>query len=280
MSVFGVVIPSHGGGATLHRSMMSLARQRFDEVLRVVVAVNGDAGAVTTETVTEAERLASMLRADGISCTVIRTPAGRALALRTADRQLPSGPRLYLDQDAALSSRAVADLATALAPGTGVHFAVPGLRFAASPSRFTRAYFQAWCELPYVRLSPVTCGAYAVSAAGRERWPELPDVHSDDKWVRWHFAPKERMVVHASSYEVIAPDGVVELLRARLRYLRGNRELRRLPRVPPYADDHRRNERLVRTIATHPARLGPAAVMLTVHAAVALADRWPPPRSA
>lgn len=270
MAGLGVVIPTHHGSALLDRSMRSLARQTLTRDLQVVVAVNDS----RADSYDRAVELAPTLRAAGIGCTVIRTPPGRSAALRAADRLLPPGARLYLDQDAALSPRAVATLLATLAPGTGVHFAVPRLRLAPARSAVTRAYFRIWRELPYIRRSPATCGAYAVSAEGRSRWEELPDLHSDDKWVRWHFAPHERLVVSAEWYEVVAPDGLVDLLRARRRYQRGNQELVGLAAQPPHSDDHTRHHGILRSLLAKPAAWPAAAVFLAVHAAGSVAPSW------
>jgi glycosyltransferase involved in cell wall biosynthesis len=259
----GVVIPTHRGSDLLDRSIGSLARQTLTRDVRVVVAVNDS----RADSYDRAVELAPQLRAAGIECTVLRTPPGRGAALRAGDRLLPPGARLYLDQDAALSPGAVATLLAALAPGTGVHFAAPAVRLAPARSAVTRAYYRIWRDLPYVRRSPATFGAYAVSAHGRSRWDELPDLHSDDKWVRWHFAPHERLVVPAEWYEVVAPDGLTDLLRARRRYQRGNRELAGLAARPPYPDDHTRHRGVVRSLLARPASWPSAAVFLAVHAA-------------
>ncbi|WP_229075073.1 glycosyltransferase family 2 protein [Actinoplanes sp. DH11] len=260
VSSLGVVIPTHRGSALLSRSMTSLAGQTVTRDVHVVVAVN-DARADSYD---RAAELAPALRDAGLTCRVVRTPQGRSAALRTADRLLPAGARLYLDQDAALSPGAVATLLTVLAPGTGIHFAAPGMRLAPARSAVTRAYFRIWRDLPYVRRSPATCGVYAVSAEGRSRWDEVPDLHSDDKWVRWHFAPEERRVLAAEWYEVVAPDGPADLVRARRRYHRGNRELVGLAARPPYPDDHIRHRGIVRSLLSNPPA---AAVFLAVHAA-------------
>jgi hypothetical protein len=259
----GVVIPTHHGSSLLDRSMRSLARQTRTRDVHVVVAVNDD----RADSYDRAVALAPEVRAAGIECIVIRTAPGRQAGMRAADRLLPPGARLYLDQDAALSPSAVATLLAVLAPGTGIHFAVPRFRLAPGQSAVTRAYYRIWRELPYVRRSPATCGAYAVSAEGRSRWDVLPDLHSDDKWVRWHFAPFERRVVSDEWYQVVAPDGVADLLRARRRYQRGNRELGGVTPRPPYPDDHIRHHGVVRSLLAKPAAWPAAAVFLAVHAA-------------
>jgi hypothetical protein len=263
VAILGVVIPTHHGSALLGRSVRSLAGQTLTRDVHVVVAVNDD----RADSFDRAVALAPLLRDAGIVCTIVRTPPGRSAALRAGDRLLPPGARLYLDQDAVLSPSAVAALLTALAPGTGVHFAAPAMRPAPARSAVTRAYFRIWRELPYVRRSPATCGVYAVSAEGRARWGDLPDLHSDDKWVRWHFEPHERRVVAGEWYEVVAPDGLLDLLRARHRYQGGNRELKGLAAPPPFPDDHTRYHGVVRSLLAKPAVWPSAAVFLAVHAA-------------
>jgi hypothetical protein len=141
--------------------------------------------------------------------------------------------RLYLDQDARLSPHALSAIFAALTPGTGIHFAAPRGLFDPSPSLLVRAFCRYWCSLPYSDASPVTMGAYAVSAEGRRRWGALPHLASDDKFVRMLFAPEERRLLASESYHVVAPRDWGELIRARRRYLRGNRELARATHLAP-----------------------------------------------
>lgn len=268
-SVFGVVVPAYHGAAVLRRSLESLARQRFDGVLHVVVAVND----CRSDTVAVAKELAPQVCASGAVCTVVDSAPGRAVAFQAAEALLPRGPRLYLDQDAVLSPHTIAKLAAVLAPGTGVHFAAPKLVVHRAHSAVTRAYYSAWSELPYVRQSPVTIGAYAVSAEGRERWDQFPRVHSDDKWVRWHFAPAERVVVPDITYEVLVPEGLWELVRAQRRYERGNKQLRALEGELTHSDGYARHRGVVRSLVLNPARWPSSVVFFGVYAIAAAVDR-------
>jgi hypothetical protein len=266
--MFGVVIPAYHGADSLHRSMISLAGQNFPGKLRVVVAVNDG----RKDTYEKANRLRPVIEATGGECKVVKSVAGRANAFAAAEAELPEGPRLYLDQDAELSPNAIKELAEVLKPGTGIHFAAPRPRALRPRSALSRAFYQAWHELPYVRESPVTMGAYAVSAQGRLRWNRFPDVHSDDKWVRWHFAPEERAVLRCGSYEVVLPEGVRELVRARRRYQHGNRELHDLELA--YADDDLRHRGAIRSLVASPAKWPSSAVFLGVYSAAAVLDRY------
>jgi hypothetical protein len=140
-------------------------------------------------------------------------------------------------------------------------------------SAVSRAYYSAWSELPYVQQSPVTIGAYAVSAKGRERWDQFPRVHSDDKWVRWHFAPAERVVVPDITYEVLVPEGLRELVRARRRYERGNKQLRALKGELSHSDGYARHRGVVGSLVANPARWPSSMVFLGVYAIAAAVDR-------
>ncbi|WP_092783947.1 sugar nucleotide-binding protein [Actinokineospora terrae] len=262
---FGVVIPVYRGADVLHRAVHSLAAQDFTGDLHVAVAVNdGD-----PRTLRAARHLAPVLREVGARCVVLAAPPGRVPAINAAESVLPAGARLYLDQDAVLSPDSLTALTRALAPGSGLHFAVPAVRIADTDSVVSRAYYRTWRSLPYVRQSPATMGAYAVSALGRTRWGAFAPVRSDDKWVRWHFAPDERAVVTTATYEVIVPRGPRELVRARRRYQRGNEELAQLPLA--HGDGADRNRGVVATLIRQPAA---AAVFLGVHVAAAVLDRW------
>ncbi|GAA3004567.1 hypothetical protein GCM10010483_56920 [Actinokineospora diospyrosa] len=264
---FGVVIPVYRGADVLHRAIGSLAEQDltgFTGDLHVALALNDG----EPRTLRAALRLAPVLRAAGARCSVLLSPPGRVPAINAAEAVLPAGPRLYLDQDAVLSPGSLVGLSHALAPGTGIHFAVPTVHIAATDSLVSRAYYRTWRSLPYVRQSPATMGAYAVSALGRTRWDRFAAVRSDDKWVRWHFAPRERAVVTTASYEVIVPRGPKELVRARRRYQRGNDELTRLPMA--HGDGANRNRGVVGALLRQPAS---AAVFLSVHAAAVVLDR-------
>jgi RmlD substrate binding domain len=68
------------------------------------------------------------------------------------------------------------------------------------------------------------------------------------RWVRWHFAPAGRTVLDDGSYEVVLPEGLRELVAARCRYQRGNRELCELPSTDlPFPDAKARVTRSCRS---------------------------------
>lgn len=236
-----IVIPAWRGEATIHRSLASLAQQRegssfHPSGVRVIVAVNDGSAA----TVAAAEAHRSALEARGYRYDVISSAPGRRAAFHVAETGVGPSPRLYLDQDARLSPGALDALAGALCGTERPVFAALRPRFSASPSALVRSFLRAWTSLPYFTASPVTMGAYAVSRVGRARWNQLPPIGADDKFVRLLFDPVERLVLADHSYEVLAPTTFGELLAARRRYARMNRELTsHLRRSGPVADADR-----------------------------------------
>jgi glycosyltransferase involved in cell wall biosynthesis len=226
---FSVIIPVYHGAGTLGRSLKALADQRFDDgnglqasEVEVLLALND--GRKDSEVAARAH--VASLRARSFHVRLLQTPPTRRAAIAAAEEvAAPGTDRLYLDQDAQLSPLALSALFAALTPGTGVHFAAPRGLFEPSRSLLVRAFCRYWLSLPYCDASPVTMGAYAVSVDGRQRWGTLPHLASDDKFVRMLFAPGERRLLGSESYHVVAPRGWGELIRARRRYLRGNREL-------------------------------------------------------
>jgi hypothetical protein len=73
----------------------------------------------------------------------------------------------------------------------------------------------------------VGAGVYAVSAHGRERWSEFPEIVADDKFARLHFHVSERVVLDDAHFTMHLPAGFMELVRVRSRWIRANRQLKR-----------------------------------------------------
>lgn len=254
-----VFVPARNSAAEIGRCLGSLGTQSFLRrgTLRVIVACN----ACTDGTVDVAEQWLKRLSGMGVEVWCIDIPeGGRANAFNIGEASIGPvpGPRVYLDSNACLSPGALDDLADTLAPGTGAGFAALRVETAGPRSLATRAYARLWPSLPYVRQASSTMGMYAVSEDGRRRWARFPLIHSDDKWVRLHFARSERATVTSSCYSVELPEGVGELYRARVRYEQGNRELRRLfPQL--LGDEPRRYEGLSSLVACRPQTLASAA---------------------
>lgn len=224
-----VIIPVYNGAESLERSANGLASQEFDsftdlrpDQIEVYIVLNDG----RADSAAMAEVQAKRLSGAGFHVRILKASPSRPNAINKAEEECAvDRPRIYLDQDAVLSSGSVTKIFSALRPGSGIHFVTPQGRFERSPSAIVRSFCRYWSLLPYCHSSPVTFGVYAVSAEGRRRWRKLPDVLSDDKFVRLLFDPSERKLLIEESYHVLPPRSAKELVRARRRYIRGNREL-------------------------------------------------------
>lgn len=70
-------------------------------------------------------------------------------------------------------------------------------------------------------------GFYAVSAAGRRRWGQFPDLLSEDSFAQAHFRRRERRVLPDATFVIRMPEGIADLVKVRTRWLTGNRQLAR-----------------------------------------------------
>jgi hypothetical protein len=95
-------------------------------------------------------------------------------------------------------------------------------------------------------------------------------LYSDDKFVRLQFELAERRRLDTASYEVVAPEGFLALVRARRRYLRGNTEL--ADQVPGACDVSRRAGMF--NFARSPARWPQLLSFLAISASAGLAEGW------
>ena len=103
-------------------------------------------------------------------------------------------------------------------------------------SAVSRAYGRIWVRLPYMLEGVQGCGVYAVSAEGRARWGEFPDIISDDTFVRVQFKSGERVGVPAP-YSWPLPEGFRNLVRVRRRADAGIGEIYRdYPELVPNED--------------------------------------------
>jgi len=108
----------------------------------------------------------------------------------------------------------------------GAHAAEPRAEFERSRSSpGVKAFYAVWLALHGRKPGDVGCGVCAVSAAGRARFEQFPDVISDDGFLRAHFAPDEIVRVPAAHVVIQAPRTLRALLAIKTRSRLGAAQL-------------------------------------------------------
>lgn len=205
-----VVIPAHNEGAVIERCLHALFTDVAREELDVIVVCNG----CTDDTAERARRLPYPVRVLELE------RAHKPAALRAGDAAALVLPRLYLDADVVLAGESARSVLVRLADGAIA--ARPPLRYDSSrSSAIVRSYYRARCRLPAVLGGLWGAGVCGLSAVGRSRFDEFPDVVADDLWLDHQFAPFEIEIVDCAPVVVMVPRRARDLLRILRRASRG-----------------------------------------------------------
>ncbi len=192
----------------------------FDGTVDVIVVANGCQDA----TVEEAQSLAPLFKRKGWSFQVIDQPTGsKPRAMNAGSHAAQNGSIVFIDADVHVSPGLIGGIAEALdRPEPAYAGGRPSIR----PARtmVSERYARFWAKLPFMCQGVPGCGVFGVNAAGRARWTRIPDVISDDFFVRSHFATSEmHEVPHGYSWPIT--EGFDNLVRVRRRQDRGLSEL-------------------------------------------------------
>ena len=212
--VGSVLIPAHNESAVIARCLHHLFRGIDANDLEVVVVCNGCH-----------DDTAAVARACGHPVEVIDlTVASKTAALRAGDRMLRTFPRLYLDADVILPGRAAIGVLKHLARDGSVAARPPFRYETAHSSAIVRRYYQARSRVHAVMGSIWGAGVYGLSASGRTRFGDYPDVVADDLFVDQCFQKDEIDIVGDESVVVMAPAHYRDLLKVMRRAYRGAAE--------------------------------------------------------
>ena len=149
--------------------------------------------------------------------------ASKPAALRVGDVASSAFPRLYLDADVVLPGPAARRVLERLQAGAIA--ARPPIRYdTEGASAPVRRYYRARSRVPAVLGSLWGAGVYGLSAAGRLRFGEFPDVVADDLWVDGHFDSDEVEIVDCPAVAVVTPQRSRDLLRILRRAYAGKSE--------------------------------------------------------
>jgi glycosyltransferase involved in cell wall biosynthesis len=208
-----VVIAAHNEAPVIGRCLDALLADAAPGELDITVVANG----CTDDT--------ALLAAQRRVRVIELGEAGKSAALNAGDRHAIGYPRIYLDADIVLPTAAARALAAA----------VGGQALAAVPRReldlrgrpfLVRGFYAINSRLPMYRDGLFGRGAIALSAAGRSRFTEFPEVAADDLYLDSLFAPAEKAEVAAVTSIVATPRRTGDLVRRLTRVRRGNAVLR------------------------------------------------------
>lgn len=210
-----VVVPAHDEQAVIGRCLEALLTGVEPGVLDVVVVCNGCS-----------DRTAEVARGYEPAVRVLDLDvASKAAALRAGDQAASTFPRLYLDADVVVPGASVVRVLEGLRYGPALAGRPPASWDTRASSRLVRRYFKARLELVTTTTALWGAGAYALSAAGRERFGEFPDLVADDLYVDQLFERSELELFDCAPVVVTAPRRAHDLLLVLRRAQRGKDEL-------------------------------------------------------
>lgn len=207
-----VVIAAHNEEAVIARTLDAL-QEAVEDGLRVIVVPNG-----CTDRTAEVAR-----EHPGIDVAEIDV-ASKAAALREGDRRAGNGPRVYLDADIVLTSKAAADVVTALSHGA-IAGRPPHVFNTSDASRMVRSWYRVRALLPSISSALWGAGCYGLSVEGRARFTEFPDIVSDDLFIDSQFAREEITIVDTDPVVVTTPRRLPDLIRILRRSYRTQAEI-------------------------------------------------------
>jgi glycosyltransferase involved in cell wall biosynthesis len=211
-----VIIPAHNEALVISRCLDALLDGFEPGELDVLVVCNGCT-----------DKTADIARSTGHAVRVLEIEtASKTAALRAGEESATSFPRLYLDADVVLTEVAARGVLGYL-QSTDSLVARPPIKYDTKRSSLlVRSYYRARVKVPGVMSAVWGAGCYGLSAAGRARFADYPDVIADDLFVDQHFSRAEIMIVDAPPVIVTVPRRTADLLRILRRTYRGNTENR------------------------------------------------------
>jgi glycosyltransferase involved in cell wall biosynthesis len=251
-----VVIPAHNEAAVIARCLDALLADFRPGELDVVVSCNGCT-----------DGTADIVRSGRHQVRVVEIEtASKSAALRAADETAGLFPRLYLDADVVLTSGAARRVLDCLASAAALAARPPISYNTDGSSLVVRSYYRARTRVPAVMNSLWGAGVYGLSAEGRSRFREFPDLIGDDLFVDQHFDREEIAIVDASPVVVNTPRRTADMLRILRRAYQGNAQNRALagsPAQQPGTTGGTTRD-LVRLALREPARMADVSVYVAL----------------
>lgn len=212
-----IVIPAHDEATSIGRCLTALLDGLDPAEVEIVVVCNG----CTDDTADRARDV------DARIGVVELDVASKSAALRAGDAAVVAMPRVYLDADVTVRGATMRRILDVLASGEHLSARPPVAFDTSSSSWLVRRYYAARERLGGVMNDLCAAGIYGLSAAGRARFDEFPDLVADDLFVARAVGDHGMTIVDADPIVVHVPRTARAQLRVLTRVQRGNQELAR-----------------------------------------------------
>lgn len=208
-----VIVPAHNEATVIRACLNSLLKQ--EGVDQIIVACNGCTD--TTASIVQQEY-------PQVICLDIAKPS-KVNALNEAEKQVLSWPVFYIDADTQLSEGAISKITAVMAEGKLLLAAPEPVIDTSHSSWLVKQYYKVWLSLPYIREGVVATCSFVISAEGRKRFVNFPNVINDDGFVRCQFSAEERGNVAGTKVFINAPQNLKSLIKIKTRARLGNMQL-------------------------------------------------------
>nr|WP_010133793.1 glycosyltransferase [Microbulbifer agarilyticus] len=158
--------------------------------------------------------------------------AGKTHAINEAEKLDLGYPRIYVDADVSIDDISLLHLLDQCRENSSdtdpVVVAPEGIMDMARSSYLVRCYYAAWQKTRFCSDFGYGAGVYGLNRAARERFTQFPDIISDDGYVRAVFGYENIVVSRKSQSRVVAPKGILDLLKIKTRSKLGKLQLLQL----------------------------------------------------
>lgn len=212
-----VVIPAHNEEALIEGTIRQLLSSSPSCDLAVLVVANGCSDR-TVDRARAADPRVRVLEVDR---------ASKIAALNAATGHVDGYPVAYVDADVIVEGATLLELARRMESDPSALVGAPRMRVAPSTSWWVRQYYRIWGLTDYRSSGHVGSGVYLLTATGRDRFGDFPDLIADDRFVQQLFRPEERLTPQDLTFTVRAPSTLRALLGRNARIAAGNMQLAR-----------------------------------------------------
>ncbi|MGF6823714.1 glycosyltransferase involved in cell wall biosynthesis [Microbacterium sp. ZKA21] len=255
-----VIIAAHDEESVLGACLDALRASADGIDLEVIVSANGCSDAT------------ARIAAEHGATVIDRPEPGKAGALNAAERAATGFPRIYLDADILVPADGIAAVLAQFEQPSAPLAVMPRRRIDVTDRPWpVRAYSAINERLPVFRDGLFGRGMIALSAEGRRRFGEFPDMIADDLFLDAQFSAAEKSEASDVVVSVESPHTTRQLIDRLVRVRRGNAEMRAAAQRGAAPKGVRRSDRWawLRDVVLPEPRLAPAAVAYVVITLVA-----------